>query len=256
MMQLKLKRWVEFSLIAILFFTDFIGTVYLSTNNYILLSVILFSSTVLTFALKSFLKSISVILFVKYIMIIFVPHFFVWPIHLIFPLIAFVAISYFSDEKEYYLNLTALKLNKGVLEGGIVLIISVSALFIWANTSSSELEPLRRMIPDSSAIQLVFVALGFALINAFLEEWLFRGVFQETLLKLNLNFSLATFIQATLFAIAHYKLGVPSGSIGFAMTFIYACALTFLVRKTGSLLVPILAHIFTDIAVFYLIVNS
>ncbi|MDN3405444.1 MULTISPECIES: type II CAAX endopeptidase family protein [unclassified Pseudoalteromonas] len=256
MMQLKLKRWFEFGLISIFVITDFIGSMYLSTNNYIIFFLILFSSTLLTFALGSVLKSISIILLVKYMMITFIPYFFVWPIHLLSPLMAFVVIAYFRGEKEYYLNLSNHKLKKGLLEGGAVLVISVSALFIWANSSASEIQYLKRMIPDLPAIQLAMAALGFALINAFLEEWMFRGVFQETLLKLKLSFSLATAIQATLFAIAHYKLGVPSGNIGLAMTFMYACALTLLVRKTGSLLVPILIHIFTDIAVFYLIVNS
>ncbi|MEQ3528121.1 CPBP family intramembrane glutamic endopeptidase [Pseudoalteromonas sp. XMcav11-Q] len=255
MTQLKLNHRLELFLTYTFLIVDFFGTLYISKNNYSIIYITIVSSSLLTFIFRTKLINISVIILVKYTVVIFFPHLFTWPIHLIFPLLAFVVITYFSEEKEYYLNFTIYKQKKGFFFGGAVLFTSISSLFIWAYNSNSDIELLNKMIPDLPFTQLLITAFLFSIANAFLEEWLFRGVFQETLLKLNFSFNLSTLIQASTFAIAHYKFGFPSGNIGFAMTFIYACTLTLLARKTGSLFIPLLIHIFTDIAVFYLIVN-
>lgn len=86
------------------------------------------------------------------------------------------------------------------------------------------------------------------LLNAIVEETVFRGIIQTELSKIFTN-SIAIFIQGILFAAFHYAGGFPNGVIGFGMTFIYAGALGIMRYKVKGLLAPIITHWFADLTI-------
>jgi membrane protease YdiL (CAAX protease family) len=88
---------------------------------------------------------------------------------------------------------------------------------------------------------------GFALMNAFAEEVVYRGVFLDALLR---RFPGRQFLilaaQASAFAAAHYWVGFPNGKLGYLMTFTYACMLGYLRLRSEGMLAPYLAHVAAD----------
>jgi membrane protease YdiL (CAAX protease family) len=61
----------------------------------------------------------------------------------------------------------------------------------------------------------------FALINAFSEEVVYRGVLQEALLATIGETGLAVLLQADAFAIEHFASSFPNGYWGYAMVLVY-----------------------------------
>jgi membrane protease YdiL (CAAX protease family) len=86
------------------------------------------------------------------------------------------------------------------------------------------------------------------LLNAIVEETVFRGIIQTELSKIFTN-STAVLIQAFLFAAFHYAGGFPNGIMGFGMTFVYACALGVMRHKVKGLLTPIITHWLADLTI-------
>ena len=87
-----------------------------------------------------------------------------------------------------------------------------------------------------------------SLVNAIVEETVFRGIIQTELSTI-FNIYIAIFLQAFLFAAFHYAGGFPNGVAGFAMTFVYACALGVMRFKVKGLLAPIITHWMADLTI-------
>ncbi|WP_231865132.1 CPBP family intramembrane glutamic endopeptidase [Francisella hispaniensis] len=119
--------------------------------------------------------------------------------------------------------------------------ISTSELTGVGEATSQELEKL------STIVILMIIPVG-ALLNATVEEVVFRGIIQTELSKV-FNISVAIFLQAFLFAGFHYAGGFPNGLTGFAMTFVYACALGTMRYRVKGLLAPIITHTFADMTI-------
>jgi len=129
-------------------------------------------------------------------------------------------------------------------------LISALALILWAlwsdylGIASSMLSTFRHVPPW---FMLLVGIPGFALLNAFSEEVVYRGVLQDALEQ---NFgerqSLILIAQASAFAAAHYMGGFPNGKLGYLMTFVYALMLGYLRDRSRGLLAPYLAHVAAD----------
>lgn len=134
-----------------------------------------------------------------------------------------------------------------------VSIIASSSLVLWGlwtdnlGVGAAMITELKK----HSTILLLLVIPLMSLLNAIVEETVFRGIIQTELSKIFTN-TTAILIQAILFAIFHYAGGFPNGVIGFGMTFVYACALGVMRHKVKGLLAPIIAHTVADstIAIF------
>jgi membrane protease YdiL (CAAX protease family) len=99
-----------------------------------------------------------------------------------------------------------------------------------------------------SVILILVLMPVLSLVNAIVEETVFRGIIQTELSAI-FNIYIAIFLQAFLFAAFHYAGGFPNGVMGFAMTFVYACALGVMRFKVKGLLAPIITHWMADLTI-------
>jgi membrane protease YdiL (CAAX protease family) len=102
---------------------------------------------------------------------------------------------------------------------------------------------------------LIAGGVGFALVNAALEELLWRGVLIDRLEPL-FGPSLAIAISAISFGVQHAH-GVPRGPIGVLLAGSWAVMLGMLRKHSKGLLAPILSHVVADatIAVIILVLS-
>ncbi len=135
----------------------------------------------------------------------------------------------------------------------LVSLASAVALVLWA-LWSNYLGIAVSMMHSFRNVPFWFLLLigipGFALVNAFAEEVVYRGVIQSALEQ---RFAEKPWLslggQAFAFAAAHYSVGFPNGKMGFLMTFVYACLLGFLKLRSLGLLAPYVAHVAADLVI-------
>jgi hypothetical protein len=118
------------------------------------------------------------------------------------------------------------------------------ALMVWIAALHPDLSDVRAMIPDLPLAALVAGGVAFALVNATLEELVWRGVLQD---RLGVLFGSggAIALQAASFGLHHVH-GVPRGAVGILLAGAWAAMLGLLRRRSGGLLAPILAHVVAD----------
>ncbi|HYH55247.1 MAG TPA: CPBP family intramembrane glutamic endopeptidase [Anseongella sp.] len=134
-----------------------------------------------------------------------------------------------------------------------VLALSLPALFAWAVFTENNIQDYIYLFhPRILYVELLIFALIFALINAFTQEIIFRGVFQDSLCASLGRGWPALLVQAFVFGLIHY-VGVPDGISGIIMAFAYGIALGVLKNLSGGLLLPIAVHFVTDLFIFYLV---
>ncbi len=129
-------------------------------------------------------------------------------------------------------------------------LIASLALVLWAlwtdyfGVATQMVAPLK----DHSRWLLLFGLVPvFALVNAAVEEIVYRGVLQEGLEESwGSTIWVMLVLQASAFAAAHYGAGFPNGKIGYLMVFVYAMMLGWLRRRSGGILAPYVAHVVAD----------
>lgn len=176
--------------------------------------------------------------------------YFLWPIFKLVPILGTLAIAYLNGSLRGAWTAFA-RGRLGRFEAVAIAMLAVTAaalLFIWFELAGPDLSSLRAQVPNWPAPTLAAAALAFAIVNAVLEEIVWRGIMQSWLAKVLAPLA-AIVIQAVLFGVSHYH-GVPSGWTGVALATGYALLLGALRWKSGGLLAPILAHIAADLAIF------
>lgn len=108
-------------------------------------------------------------------------------------------------------------------------------------------------VPEIAWPYLVVGALGFVLVNAFLEEVIWRGVLQDRL-ALTFGPRIAIVLQAASFGLQHAH-GVPRGPAGVAMVLVWGLMLGWLRRRSNGMLAPVLAHIVADATIATIILS-
>jgi membrane protease YdiL (CAAX protease family) len=181
---------------------------------------------------------------------------FTWPWHLLIPLLlaaiaariwrpeARLSLGWRSGDASAQLWLAALAIS----------ILAAVALVTWAELVQPDLEIFRAMVPSGNLLVLVSAAVGFALLNATMEELIWRGGIQSWLIE-HTSIWLAIVIQALSFGALHWA-GFPSGWSGVALATIYGAMLGWLRHRTGGLAAPIVAHILADLTIFLLVLGS
>jgi uncharacterized protein len=102
----------------------------------------------------------------------------------------------------------------------------------------------QRYVPDLPLALLLVGGLLFAIVNATLEELIWRGVFQDGLERVTRP-GAAVAIQAISFGVMHAH-GVPRGAVGVVLVGVWGVMLGLLRRHAKGLLAPVLAHFVAD----------
>jgi len=133
-------------------------------------------------------------------------------------------------------------------------LVSALSLILWA-LWTDYLGIASSMLGTFRQLPIWFMLLvgipGFALLNAFAEEVVYRGVLQDALQSRfgETRQALVLCAQASAFAAAHYMAGFPNGKLGYLMTFVYALVLGYLRDRSNGMLAPYLAHVAADLVI-------
>lgn len=181
---------------------------------------------------------------------------FVWPAYLLAPLAAAGLLAWaagFGGDLRAALAKGRLARTEWVLIGGIAC-VSALALVAWTVLLKPDLSRQIALLPAWPLPALVGAGLAFSVINALLEEVVWRGILQ-TWLHAIVGPALAVVIQALSFGASHYG-GFPSGFAGMGLAFIYGLMIGALALRSRGLLAPIIAHIAADAVIFAVLASS
>jgi membrane protease YdiL (CAAX protease family) len=176
----------------------------------------------------------------------------VWPFHLLAPLVAYAAVVRILPVLRDSTNW----MKTGTMDRKIVrLIIAVSLLSSitlvgWVVLTNADIGRHLSMMPELPVWCYPIAGLGFAILNATMEEAVFRGAVMDALDRA-LGYGHASVgIQAILFGAYHYLAGFPNGASGLVLTLIYGILLGILRRLSKGMLAPLMAHIAADLTIF------
>jgi len=182
------------------------------------------------------------------------------PLYLVFPMyqpllmlvIITLLISALFYKKEIFVlfkkgEINSIRIWLAIIIVSLIASISLVLWGLWTDNLGVGAPIIAELKKHSSFLILAIVPIS-ALLNAIVEETIFRGIIQTELSNVFTN-STAILLQALLFAGFHYAGGFPNGAIGFGMTFIYACALGIMRYKVKGLLAPIIAHATADLTI-------
>jgi len=134
------------------------------------------------------------------------------------------------------------------------ILVSSAALGLFTRWFPQDAAEAAQQLPHRTTLPLLVCGASFALVNAFLEEMLFRGILLDAL-ESQIGPLWALLVQGVVFGVAHMH-GVPSGVTGVIMAAIYGCWLGLLRQWTRGLLAPYLAHVCADATIFVLLIPN
>jgi membrane protease YdiL (CAAX protease family) len=131
---------------------------------------------------------------------------------------------------------------------------SASVLLVFSRLAPPRLGTGASFLVALTPWSLVAVGVAFAVVNAFVEEVLFRGAVLHHLGRVLGNWP-AVLVQALAFGILHLN-GYPYGLAGVVLASVYGLLLGALRLRSGGLLAPWIAHVCADAVIFVLIVRA
>lgn len=135
-----------------------------------------------------------------------------------------------------------------------IVLASSAALIAFHYSVHPDMRVYGAMLPVQALGGVIAAGILFPLLNAVLEEAVFRGVFFDAAEPQWGRWG-AIVITATLFGYAH-RHGYPPGLFGAFLAGLYGLAMGWLRAFTGGIGLPIIAHIFADVTIFTLMVRS
>lgn len=133
--------------------------------------------------------------------------------------------------------------------------VTAVALVAWQRAFHGQLP---RGYIDSAAGRslwlLVLGGAGFSLVNAAVEEAIFRGVLQTAVERVR-GPAVAVVVQAVAFGVLHV-VGIPTGVVGALMAGSWSLLLGVLRWRTQGLLAPYLAHVAADATIFLMLLPT
>ena len=173
-----------------------------------------------------------------------------WPLDLLAPLLTIILFGWMGGWLGELRALFA-RGRLGTAEWiGIVAIAVAAAVALlgWVWLTDPDLSKLQLMIPALPLSGLVAAAVGFAALNAMMEEAIWRGAVQGWLLTVLPPWAAVT-LQALSFGVLHWN-GFPSGLIGVGLAATYGAMLGVLALRSGGLLAAIITHFAADMLIF------
>ncbi len=175
-----------------------------------------------------------------------------YPLTLLVPLVVYgVVAAAFPSLRHSLRWLRAGNLNSDILVLVFATaVVSGLGLVGWYLLLKPDISSHLAQMPKLSVWMLPFVAVGFAMLNAAMEEVVFRGIVMQSLdSAFGVGYASIT-IQAILFGLFHYVAGFPNGALGLVMVCMFGFLLGILRRRSEGLLAAWMAHVLADIVIF------
>jgi membrane protease YdiL (CAAX protease family) len=184
-----------------------------------------------------------------------VPVFRVWPFTLLGPLGLYSAVVFAIAPLRNSIGWV----RRGTIDKRITflviaaVLVSSLALVGWAVWMKPDIKPYFALMPALPVWVYPFAGLGFAILNAAMEEIAYRGIFMEAIdSAVGAGYG-SVCLQAVPFAALHYLAGFPKGVSGLAMTFAYGVMLGAIRRMSKGMLAPFLTHLAADMTIFSIV---
>ena len=137
----------------------------------------------------------------------------------------------------------------------LTVVVTVAALLTWQRLLNGRLP---QAYVDAAVGRplwlLIVVGASFSLVNAAVEEAIFRGVLQTAMESVS-GPVVAVVVQAVAFGVLHI-VGVPTGIVGAVMAGSWGLLLGFMRWRTRGLLAPYVAHVAADATIFCMLLPS
>lgn len=140
------------------------------------------------------------------------------------------------------------------IASAIIAGVSAVALVIWFIVARPEVgEIIMALITRSSPAKLLLLGFSFAVLNAGVEEIIWRGAIFDAGERTGLPIAVVVGLQAASFGIAHLH-GFPGGAAGILLSSVYGVILGIFRAQTQGILVPFVTHAVTDFSIFGIVV--
>jgi membrane protease YdiL (CAAX protease family) len=177
-----------------------------------------------------------------------------WPLHLLAPLLAYLLLALAIPP----LRRTLVWLKVGRLDGLTILcvflvgVIAALALAVFQSAVNPDVRQLREGAPPWAFQHPVAFLILFSIVNALLEELLFRGILFDSLAS-QIGLFWTLLIQAAVFGYGHMLGGYPPGVLGAVLAGIFGLLQGLLRLHSGGLAAPWLSHIVADAVIVGLV---
>jgi membrane protease YdiL (CAAX protease family) len=178
-----------------------------------------------------------------------------WPWYLLIPVAAYAGLVVALPQ----LRRTAPHLGVGrwngpPLLGAVALSVLTSAVLVTYHfVVQPDVTDLAAKVPMSAFGNLVLAGLCFSLVNAMLEEVIFRGILYGAIVP-EWGTRVAIAATAILFGLAHWQ-GYPPGPSGTVLAGGYGVALGLLRWWSGGLGLAVACHVCADATIFVLLAS-
>ena len=137
----------------------------------------------------------------------------------------------------------------------LTVVVTAAALLIWQRLFDGRLPQAYVDAAVGRPLWLLVTAgAGFSLVNAAVEEAIFRGVLQTATERVS-GPEVAIVVQAVAFGVLHL-VGVPTGIVGAVMAGGWGLLLGLMRWRTRGLLAPYVAHVTADATIFCMLLPS
>jgi membrane protease YdiL (CAAX protease family) len=134
----------------------------------------------------------------------------------------------------------------------LIALISSSALVVYHVTFRPRVEALGALMPVEALGGVLLAGILFPLVNATLEELVFRGILFDSL-ESEWGWKVALATTSIVFGYGHMT-GYPPGWLGAVLAGIYGGILGLMRLWVGGLALPILAHVAADATIYGILV--
>ena len=135
-----------------------------------------------------------------------------------------------------------------------IMVLTTFTLVVFQTTAQPDVRSFRAALPFEALGGIITAGVVFSLVNATLEEMVFRGVLFEAL-QSQWGAWMTVTGTAVLFGLGHLH-GYPSGPAGTCLAAGFGLLTGGLRLWTGGLLLPIVAHISADATIYAILVHS
>jgi membrane protease YdiL (CAAX protease family) len=190
------------------------------------------------------------------LLVALIPLFQIWPLSILMPLIMYGIVASIVPQ----LRNSVGWIHRGSINSKLIkliiatILVSALALIGWVILTKPDVKHHLALVPELPFWAYPFTGIGFAILNAMMEEAIFRGIIMEALDSALGAGYLSACIQAIPFAALHYLAGFPNGVLGFIMVGVYGIMLGIIRRLSRGMLAPLITHFAADITIFSILV--
>ena len=179
-----------------------------------------------------------------------------WPLHLLLPFLVYYAlVGLIAALRRTSCRFSAGRCDRFALAAtAMVVALASLTLLVYQFIVQPDLTELAAHLPTTLFGSVVAAGVYFSVVNALLEEALFRGLLYDAL-ESQWGWRTAILGSAVIFGAGHV-VGYPQGLLGAVLAGIYGLILGWLRRETRGLAAPVVAHIFADATIFWILAQQ